>query len=54
MLGGRLTTSLTEIWYQPPIVFDAACVEAVRDAAAELGHSQCEIVSGAGHDACVY
>ncbi len=32
--------------------FDAACIEAVRGAAAALGCDAMEIVSGAGHDSC--
>ena len=35
----------------PPQPFDAACVDAVRRAAARLGHTAREITSGAGHDA---
>jgi N-carbamoyl-L-amino-acid hydrolase len=35
-----------------PVEFDAGCVAAVRDAAARLGYSHMDIVSGAGHDAC--
>ena len=31
--------------------FDAPCVAAVRESAAEAGFSHCDIVSGAGHDA---
>jgi beta-ureidopropionase / N-carbamoyl-L-amino-acid hydrolase len=42
---------LHEIWYAPPVTFDPACVDAVRQAAAKLGLSAREIVSGAGHDA---
>jgi N-carbamoyl-L-amino-acid hydrolase len=42
---------LHEIWYAPPVAFDPACVDAVRQAAAGLGLSSREIVSGAGHDA---
>jgi N-carbamoyl-L-amino-acid hydrolase len=42
---------LREIWYAPPVTFDPACVGAVRQAAARLGLSAREIVSGAGHDA---
>jgi N-carbamoyl-L-amino-acid hydrolase len=41
-----------EIWYSPPVVFDEACVSAVRDAAARSGITHMDIVSGAGHDAC--
>jgi len=35
----------------PAQPFDPACVELVRQAAARLGYSTREIVSGAGHDA---
>jgi N-carbamoyl-L-amino-acid hydrolase len=49
--GDRLEFHLHEIWYAPPVAFDPACVEAVRQAAVGLGLSSREIVSGAGHDA---
>jgi N-carbamoyl-L-amino-acid hydrolase len=42
---------LHEIWYAPPVAFDPDCIEAVRQATADLGLSGREIVSGAGHDA---
>ncbi len=42
---------LHQIWYAPPVAFDPACVDAVRQAAAGLGLAAREIVSGAGHDA---
>jgi N-carbamoyl-L-amino-acid hydrolase len=48
---GRLEFHLEEIWYAPPVAFDPECIEAVRQAAAKLGLSAREIVSGAGHDA---
>ncbi|MEJ2090338.1 MAG: hydantoinase/carbamoylase family amidase, partial [Gammaproteobacteria bacterium] len=41
---------LTEIWHSPCVAFDAACIEAVRQAAANLSLSAMDIVSGAGHD----
>jgi N-carbamoyl-L-amino-acid hydrolase len=41
-----------EIWYQPPIVFDADCIAAVKGGAEAIGLTAMEIVSGAGHDAC--
>ena len=47
----RLEFHLHEIWYAPPVAFDPACVEAVRQAATGLALSAREIVSGAGHDA---
>ncbi|MEM9967868.1 MAG: Zn-dependent hydrolase [Pseudomonadota bacterium] len=37
--------------FDPP-AFDEKCVSAVRKAAAGLGYSHMDIVSGAGHDAC--
>jgi len=49
--AGRLEFHLEEIWYAPPVAFDPECIEAVRQAAATLGLSAREIVSGAGHDA---
>ena len=49
--AGRLEFQLEEIWYAPPVAFDPECIEAVRQAAARLGLSAREIVSGAGHDA---
>ena len=47
--GMRL--ELTELLRMPAQPFDPACVELVRQAAARLGYSTREIVSGAGHDA---
>lgn len=47
-----LGSSLKQIFSYAPIVFDADCVGAVRRAAAALGYSHRDIVSGAGHDAC--
>jgi N-carbamoyl-L-amino-acid hydrolase len=41
----------TKIWDQPPVVFDARCVEAVRNAARVSSLSVRDMVSGAGHDA---
>ncbi|MBX6321062.1 MAG: Zn-dependent hydrolase [Rhodospirillaceae bacterium] len=47
-----LTVDIKEIWYSPPVVFDAACVAAVRAAAEGLGLGHMDIISGAGHDSC--
>jgi len=47
-----LEMELEEIWYSPPVVFDADCVSAVRGAAQRGGIEHMDIVSGAGHDAC--
>ena len=43
--------ALQAIWYSPPVEFDPACVQAVRDGAELLGYSHMDVVSGAGHDA---
>ncbi len=48
---GRTACRVEQIWYAPPVAFDPACIDAVRQAAATLGLSAREIVSGAGHDA---
>ena len=47
-----LTYDLKEVFYYPPVPFDAGCIAAVRRAARHLGLSHRDIVSGAGHDAC--
>ncbi len=47
-----LDHEIEEIWHTPALEFDADCVEAVRQAAAEAGYASRDIVSGAGHDAC--
>ncbi len=47
-----LTYDLKEVFYYPPVPFDAGCITAVRRAARHLGLSHRDIVSGAGHDAC--
>ena len=46
-----LQLDFKEIWYSPPVKFADACVAAVAKAAEELGFSNRQIVSGAGHDA---
>ncbi|WP_420608976.1 M20 family metallo-hydrolase [Candidatus Poriferisodalis sp.] len=43
---------ITPIWYSPPIVFDPAVVDAVREGASAAGFEPVDITSGAGHDAC--
>ena len=40
------------VWEAPGVSFDPACIAAVRGAAATLGLSSLEMVSGAGHDSC--
>ncbi len=49
--GGRVAVSLESVVYFPPAPFDATLVGQVRAAAARLGCSHRDIVSGAGHDA---
>jgi beta-ureidopropionase / N-carbamoyl-L-amino-acid hydrolase len=46
-----LSVAATKIWDQPPVVFDAQCVAAVRSAAQASGYKARDMVSGAGHDA---
>jgi beta-ureidopropionase / N-carbamoyl-L-amino-acid hydrolase len=47
-LGGEIRC----VWEAPGVVFDAACISAVRRAAGILGCDAMEMVSGAGHDSC--
>ncbi|HUE12426.1 MAG TPA: Zn-dependent hydrolase [Steroidobacteraceae bacterium] len=47
-LGGEVRC----VWEAPGVEFDAACVAAVRQAAAALQCEAMEMVSGAGHDSC--
>ncbi len=42
---------LTEVWYNPPQAFTPDLIDAVRQAATELGYAHQDIISGAGHDA---
>lgn len=53
-IGGELGlgVEVREVLDYPPVVFDAGCVGAVRDAARGLGYRHRDLVSGAGHDAC--
>lgn len=48
--AGALAFAVAQVWNNPAVMFDGACVGAVRDAAAALGLPAREIVSGAGHD----
>jgi N-carbamoyl-L-amino-acid hydrolase len=45
-LGIELVTTI------PPVKFDKDCIESVRSAAIKTGLPHCDILSGAGHDAC--
>jgi N-carbamoyl-L-amino-acid hydrolase len=47
----RVAIELREVTYFPPCQFDPQLVASVRAAAAALGYSHRDIVSGAGHDA---
>jgi N-carbamoyl-L-amino-acid hydrolase len=46
-----LAITLERVSYYPPCPFHPDCVGAVRNAAAKLGYSTMDVVSGAGHDA---
>jgi N-carbamoyl-L-amino-acid hydrolase len=46
-----LAGKLEKIWDNPPVHFDAGCVDAVRRAAAAAGLPVRDMVSGAAHDA---
>lgn len=46
-----LKDDIHNIWYSPPVVFDADCIESVSKAAQSIGVKSMNIVSGAGHDA---
>lgn len=46
-----LAIALERVSYYPPCPFHPDCVGAVRNAAARLGYSTMDVVSGAGHDA---
>jgi N-carbamoyl-L-amino-acid hydrolase len=46
-----LKIKLERVSYYPPCPFHPDCVGAVRNAAAKLGYSTMDVVSGAGHDA---
>ena len=47
-----LELKLEEIWYSPPVKFDAKCVAAVHRGATALALPSMPIISGAGHDSC--
>ncbi len=47
-----MALTIDQIWHNPPVGFDVDCVDTVRVAAAHLGYSHRDMVSGAGHDAC--
>lgn len=47
---GMLIT-LEEVSYFPPCAFDNTCIDSIREVAKDLGYSQMDVMSGAGHDA---
>ena len=48
-----LTMEIEQVGQFDPVTFDEGCVSAVRRAAERLGYTHRDIVSGAGHDACL-
>ena len=47
----RLEYCIDVEWQSPAVVFNSDCITAVRRATQELGYSNKDMVSGAGHDA---
>lgn len=47
-----LAIDMRRVSHTPPVVFDPACVAAVRAAAERFGYPARDLISGAGHDAC--
>jgi beta-ureidopropionase / N-carbamoyl-L-amino-acid hydrolase len=47
---GGVTVEIEPVWSSPPVRFDRRCVNAIRSAAAALGYSHRDMISGAGHD----
>ncbi len=45
-----LELTLEQTWESPAVHFDADCIAAVREAAAQCGFASRDLVSGAGHD----
>jgi len=48
----KVAVDIRRIWRKEPTIFDTTLVEAVANAAQELGYANRRITSGAGHDAC--
>lgn len=48
-----LTMEIEQVGQFDPVTFDEDCVSAVRRAAERLGYAHRDIISGAGHDACL-
>ncbi len=49
--NGSVSIEMTQVVYFPPQAFAAPLVSAVRSSAIEMGLSEMDVVSGAGHDA---
>lgn len=49
--AANVEAAIERVWESPAVRFDPACIGAVREAAAALGYTSREIVSGPGHDA---
>jgi N-carbamoyl-L-amino-acid hydrolase len=49
--NGNVAVEMTQVVYFPPQAFAAPLVNAVRSSATEMGLSEMDVVSGAGHDA---
>ena len=47
----KVVIDLKEVSHFPPCNFDSHCVNTIRQVAIDLGYSQMDVVSGAGHDA---
>jgi len=47
-----LEAAVEQVGHFDPVAFDPGLLATIRAAAARLGHTQRDIVSGAGHDAC--
>lgn len=47
----NVSVEMAELWMQPPIRFDATCIDLVDQAARHLGLASKRMLSGAGHDA---
>ncbi|MEH6579521.1 MAG: M20 family metallo-hydrolase [Amphritea sp.] len=45
-----VTSTVRDEWNSPAVSFNPDCIAAVRDAVSELGYSNMELFSGAGHD----
>lgn len=46
----KVSVSIEEIWHSPPVPFDPACLQAIRQGVLTFGYPAKEMVSGAGHD----